>query len=406
MKETIAALYGAGGKSLLADRVLRSHAPDVTARYLVESMQLDKIDRDIPSLDGDAVLRIISTATLKTLYDSGKIDLVIIPAAYGIFQLRQIRSGCEAMGISTKDIYVVPWSRLYAPLEKAAAELDPLIPIKEALFIDTLDIHIVDHCNLRCKACAHFSNCVENETVYSLEFLRRNCGHLQTLIPDIHRICLLGGEPLLHPNIGEIIAATREIFPLADIHLVTNGLLLESVSPDFLDIMRKLDICISLSLSPPLFEKADALKTFLQTWGGQYFIWDKKFFERRLVQESLFEAQNQFAKCGHNMALRGPRLGYCVMALYTDYYNKYFRGGAVKSLPEDRGVDIFAHKTGKSLMDALQQPLELCSQCVSCDAGDLFFEKWEDGTTPEPGDWFIKPSSIDSYRAANRKEDA
>jgi hypothetical protein len=233
MKKKIAALYGAGSKSLLAERVLRRYVPNIVDPYLVEGKQDGKIGQRVASLDGSESLLVISPKTLENLYKSKKCDLVIIPGAYSLFDLREIRSTCGAMGFPAENIYTVPWNRIYAPLEKSIPALDCLIHIDEALYISVLDVHVVDHCNLRCKACAHFSNCVENDTVYSPEFLYRNLKHLQTLVPDIRRICILGGEPLLHPNLDEIIVATRDMFPYADLLLITNGLLLENVSPGF-----------------------------------------------------------------------------------------------------------------------------------------------------------------------------
>jgi hypothetical protein len=83
-------------------------------------------------------------------------------------------------------------------------------------------------------------------------------------------------------------------------------------------------------------------------------------------------------------------LGWCVFALFADYYNAYF---GEKLLPEDKGVDIFAHESGASLMAALRKPLDLCALCVSRDTGGMFCEEWRTASVnggPRPEDWLIK----------------
>jgi len=390
MSKIVAALYGAGNKSLQAENILRLHAPDIHIPYLVENKDFSKLGREITALSGDASLLVISLSGLKKFYANGECSMVIVPNAYHLFDLREIREILKNAGIAAKDVYAVPYNRLYAPAEHTGPGLEALLPNDEAVFIHKLDIHIVDHCNLRCKACAHFSNCVEETVVYDAAFLRESLEHLRRLIPNIHNISLLGGEPLLHTDLDEIILTARESYPYAHINLATNGILLERLSPLSLSLMRDKKIVITVSMTPSLYPKIDTIAAFLKDWGGRYDIIKRDRFERRLTRDRVFDAQSQFAKCGHIMCLRGSRIGYCVIALFTDYYNRRFAGSGAPPLPEDQGVDIFAHQNGASLLKALQCPLELCAQCVSIDTGDRFFEKWEpSGISPNVDDWFI-----------------
>lgn len=86
-----------------------------------------------------------------------------------------------------------------------------------------LEIHTVDHCNLDCVGCSHESPLMahrfENVDVLaqSLAVLWR---HYRAPL-----VKLLGGEPLLHPSIAEIISAAKEATG-STIRLVTNGVLL------------------------------------------------------------------------------------------------------------------------------------------------------------------------------------
>lgn len=87
-----------------------------------------------------------------------------------------------------------------------------------------LEIHICDHCNLRCVACSH-------ESPFATERFD-DPATLRLALKALWRhyeaplIKLLGGEPLLHPDIGAIIEAVRAVTG-SRIRIVTNGLLLK-----------------------------------------------------------------------------------------------------------------------------------------------------------------------------------
>ena len=68
------------------------------------------------------------------------------------------------------------------------------------------NIDIVSHCNLNCKGCGHFSP-LSKENFISLESLRNDCKRLSELSNGkVERIDIMGGEPLLHSDIIEILS--------------------------------------------------------------------------------------------------------------------------------------------------------------------------------------------------------
>lgn len=86
-----------------------------------------------------------------------------------------------------------------------------------------LEIHVVDHCNLDCVACSHESPLM----VRRLEDPDCLGEALSTLWRHYRAplIKLLGGEPLLHPRISEVIRVARAATG-ARIRVVTNGTML------------------------------------------------------------------------------------------------------------------------------------------------------------------------------------
>jgi hypothetical protein len=286
------------------------------------------------------------------------------------------------LGIAAGDKYIVPFNMLSANA--------PAIPFDEYVFFESLDVHVTDNCNLNCASCSHFSPCVRGEVHHPAEGIRNSLEHLAKIVPEIKGLWLLGGEPLLHPELDKIASITRNAYPNASIAVITNGILVTRMPPELIRALRENDVLVNVSLYPALRGKAESLAVFLRRQKLAWRMNAYDHFERKLTPKPVFDKGRQFAKCGHCSALRGSRVGWCVIALFADYYNAYF---GEKLLPEDRGVDIFAHESGASLMAALQKPLDLCARCVSRDSGRMFCEEWRTAMAnggPQPEDWLIK----------------
>jgi len=87
-----------------------------------------------------------------------------------------------------------------------------------------LEIHVVDHCNLDCMGCSHESPLMPRRCE-DPAVLRRGLGALWQCY-RAPLLKLLGGEPLLHPAIDEIISVAK-CTTQARLRLVTNGTLLQ-----------------------------------------------------------------------------------------------------------------------------------------------------------------------------------
>lgn len=88
------------------------------------------------------------------------------------------------------------------------------------------EINLVDHCNLSCQMCDHFSQLSE-EKYLDIESFKRDMTRMGEIFQhDIGGVYLLGGEPTLHPQLIEIIEYTRTQFPKTELILLTNGMLL------------------------------------------------------------------------------------------------------------------------------------------------------------------------------------
>jgi Radical SAM superfamily/4Fe-4S single cluster domain len=94
-----------------------------------------------------------------------------------------------------------------------------------------LEIQAAEHCNLRCAGCSQSS-----------PFLPPKYPNLANLEESLHiladvmragRATILGGEPLLNPQLLDLLRIVRESQVFEEIYVTTNGLLLTKVDEEF-----------------------------------------------------------------------------------------------------------------------------------------------------------------------------
>ena len=109
------------------------------------------------------------------------------------------------------------------------------------LMVRQLEAGIVRHCINRCVGCNHFSP-VCDPWFMEPEDLRRDLRLLTRFVVP-RKMALLGGEPLLHPRIDDILEMMGE-FHFHELSVVTNGQLIRRMSERFWRLTPKLEVDI------------------------------------------------------------------------------------------------------------------------------------------------------------------
>ncbi|QEH32408.1 molybdenum cofactor biosynthesis protein A [Aquisphaera giovannonii] len=89
---------------------------------------------------------------------------------------------------------------------------------------EACEVNLAHHCNLACRGCFHLSPILPKRYADPVE-LRTKLSWLARCY-RAGSLRLIGGEPLLHPDIPAVIAAVRESGVSSRLVVVTNGLLL------------------------------------------------------------------------------------------------------------------------------------------------------------------------------------
>lgn len=112
--------------------------------------------------------------------------------------------------------------------------------------ISYAEFYVTNHCNISCDNCNRFNN---HKISGSAEWNTYADVYKQwSGLLDVDRIALLGGEPLLHPKLHEIISDVRSWWPNSEIEITSNGLLIEKTKPHFLKAIVDNSITVYVSI--------------------------------------------------------------------------------------------------------------------------------------------------------------
>lgn len=244
--------------------------------------------------------------------------------------------------------------------------------------LDYLEFHLADHCNLNCAGCLHYAPFAERRLA-DLVSLRQDFARLARLFGNIRHVRIMGGEPLLHPNVIEAARIVREAFPKSCVRVVTNGILLLKFNG--LAELSKLNVGIDWTKYPPASGKEMDVRRACEEAGVSLRITENSSFMARLRVDGCEGIRKSFRWCRERMYcpfLDGGRIYPCAPARFAGAYNKV----SGWKIPVEPGLDI--HSTSaRDIMLYLMRPSLSCSFCA---AASRHFQ-WKVCTGPE--DWRI-----------------
>ena len=231
-----------------------------------------------------------------------------------------------------------------------------------------IEVNIVKHCNLNCKGCDHFSPVSEPDFM-PLDVFEKDMKELNRLFGQIEgEFRILGGEPLLNPEIDKFIETTRNNLPKATIFVSTNGILLKKMSDTFYDTCKKADVGIEVTKYPIKMDY-DELGDWIRQKGLRYSYIGASESGRELwhfpldVEGRQKPAEN-FKGCRNAnfcWTLEEGKLYTCSIAPNLKVFEKRFHKGI--KLSEEDGIDIYKTKDALEVAQMMARPMRCCRYC-------------------------------------------
>ncbi|MGZ8219130.1 radical SAM protein [Methylomagnum sp.] len=227
---------------------------------------------------------------------------------------------------------------------------------------------IVNHCNLSCRDCNHISP-LAKKGFADPEILYRDFAVLAKVYKPL-LVYLTGGEPLLHPNIDEVIKAVRASGISGRIRVLTNGLLLPRMKEEFWESIDELEISIypGANISQELLErykdKAKASNVILEIYNFNEF--RRSFSINGTTDSALVERIYRACKAAHVWGCHYLQNGYiykCPQSIFIPRMlhlpeQEHTRDGIkLRDAPDFRD-ELYAYLTAPN-------PLQACRNCLA-----------------------------------------
>lgn len=202
-----------------------------------------------------------------------------------------------------------------------------LVFSNEKPLLHYFEVPITDKCNLNCKGCLFASNLSCDRGHVPLERLGKDASRMAELFIDVPWIRILGGEPLMHPDIIEILEFYRKMFPTTEIDLCTNGLLIPKMNDIFWKCVIDNRISIYVSGYKPTYSMLDKIDMILKDKGIPYAILKRDKFNKYYTLEANNDELESYEKCmasGCYEVYRG-KISTCsgiIAFLSTSQYNR------------------------------------------------------------------------------------
>ena len=250
--------------------------------------------------------------------------------------------------------------------------------------IHNIGFHIADHCNMNCANCAHFSPLASPHFPDKYE-LTKDLTRLSKLTKhkSLDVISIMGGEPLLNPDVIYYMIITRKLFPKTHITLMTNGLLLPKMSKEFWETLKSYKIVLVVSKYMP------------QKWYKNI----EKLIKKHKCEELFGYAENPLFNCvtfikntlskksGHTskeawdfcptkntyLVLNNSRLYPCSICAFLHILENRFNEGFSIVDTKD-GINIH-NNSYKEIIKFLKQPKETCKYCDFTAFDKIYFPK-------------------------------
>ncbi|GHU40882.1 hypothetical protein FACS1894190_08310 [Spirochaetia bacterium] len=237
----------------------------------------------------------------------------------------------------------------------------PIPPYKNLPVLDKVETHLVDHCNLACKGCSHYAP-IAQKRFTDIRIFKKDMKILSKKV-GITSLRLLGGEPLLHPDVSKFLKLARQYFPKTHIGLATNGILLPKMNKKFWKTARDNNIEIEISQYPVNAKKVNDYCELVKSKNAKLgFITVGNSFKYIINVNGDSDVYESFNRCRAEYAAH-HNMYKSKLYLCGRCYNEFLNNSFGVNLPTSDGIDFYK-ASGQEIYEYLSKPNELCRFCL------------------------------------------
>ncbi len=189
------------------------------------------------------------------------------------------------------------------------------------LYMYHVEIPVTQRCNLRCKNCVFLMPYFEKPVDYQLEKTTEYMRRMLDCVDAIQILRILGGEPFLYHDLGEVVKEALASSKVRTVEIVTNGTI---VPPEeMIDLLKNPKLKIQISDYGKLSRKRDEITDFCSRNGINCVVRgsdEKNWFDAgdlHFRKRNAKELKKQFKRCGEICRnLLDGKLYFCPRAAF------------------------------------------------------------------------------------------
>lgn len=231
-----------------------------------------------------------------------------------------------------------------------------------------INIYVTNKCNLCCKSCSAFAPICKPD-YYELDLFKKDLKRIKEMnFYKLNQFKFTGAEAMLHPDIMEMLAYARELFPKIKIEIYTNGMFIKNCTTEKLKALAKLDILFTITEYPlPNLNLEETYKR-LNECGVSYCVIyseEQKYFSKRPlrfekdVPKYCYINCPRYKMCNSLFLFRG-KFYKCIYGLSAQYVNEAF--GKNLEVLENDYLDIYLNNA-EDVFEYATHRIPFCSYC-------------------------------------------
>lgn len=223
-----------------------------------------------------------------------------------------------------------------------------------------IETDIIDACNLNCAGCSHFAPLAKCKNEVNLEDFTKDVRRIGELFPYHFIFRIMGGEPLLHPQLADIIRVSRLYLKEARIELVTNGILLKNCSQELKDVINENNIFICVSNYGLNLDEESLKKDFKHIGLADRA---ETMYNISLNDNPTDSYITNFFDCRDKricIYMEKGKLYHCPITAKTRLFDDYFETNWQEKMAD--GIDIYKNDH-HTICNFLRTPIMACKYC-------------------------------------------
>ena len=306
---------------------------------------------------------IVSSGKGAVMFEAGSIEKFIVPSLDEQLNYRAEKM-ISAYGIDLDNL-------LYAPIETLKGKLSDgekiakICLYTERTELETMEIHVAEHCNLNCKNCSMFCGLVETCDFPCYQEFEEGIKQLKNFFPHIKKFRIIGGEPLLNPELDKYICLIRNVYPYTDIRLISNGILVTKMSDQLIQTIIDNDVTFIVTQYISLKHSIDEINRFLSKTGIRYIVTEAVLEFQKIYNElGDSDIDENFYRChwkGSCATMYGTKIATCYVPFVIHYFSDKFN----LAIEETGKIDLMEEGlTAQEIIKRMHTPFDMCRYCA------------------------------------------